>query len=198
MSRERPSLVHIHYLRPPDREQIFTQYLIHEEESVVTSAEAGLETSVEAGVKVTYARDLTVDPPMRIAGAVVLETGSEVIWFTFPGAWHDIGLFHRADGSFSGTYANILTPCVFEEGGVWRTTDLFLDIWIDPSGELLVLDEDELEEAEAKGWVDPDAARRARDEITRLSAKAAAGLWPPAVVERWSLARARVLAGVIA
>ena len=184
MSREGPSLVHIHYLRPPDREQIFTQVLIHEEEGV------------EESVKITYAHDLKVDPPMRIAGAVVLETGSEVIWFTFPGAWHDIGLFHRADGSFSGTYANILTPCVFEEGGVWRTTDLFLDIWIDPSGDLLVLDEDELEEAEAKGWVDLDTARRARDEITRLSEQAAAGLWPPAVVERWSLSRARELAGV--
>ena len=178
--RGAPPLVHIHYLRPPDREQVFTQHLIHEEE----------------GVKVTYAHDLKVDPPMRIAEAVVLETGSEAIWFTFPGAWHDIGLFHRADGSFSGTYANILTPCVFEEGGVWRTTDLFLDIWIDPSGNLLVLDEDELEEAEAKGWVEADTARRARDEITRLSAKAAAGLWPPAVVGRWNLARARLLAGV--
>ncbi len=78
MTQERPPLVHIHYLRLPDRERIYTQHLISEEE----------------GVKVTYALDLKFESPIRIAGAVVLETGSEVIWFTFPGAWHDIGIFH--------------------------------------------------------------------------------------------------------
>ncbi len=177
VTRRAPPLVHIHYLRPPDRERVHTQYLLSEEE----------------GVKVTYAHDLKLESTKRIAGAVVLETGSEVIWFTFPGAWHDIGLVHRADGSFTGTYANVLTPCVFEEGGVWRTTDLFLDLWIDPSGDLLVLDEDELEEAEVQGWVDPETAQRAREEVTGLSAQAAAGLWPPEVVGRWTLARAREL-----
>ena len=62
MKKERPPLIHIHYLRPPDREKVYTQYLIHEEE----------------GVKVTYAPDLSFESPKRIAGAVVLETGSEV------------------------------------------------------------------------------------------------------------------------
>ena len=175
MRKERPTLVHIHYLRPPDREQIYTQVLIFDEEDV----------------KVTYAHDLKFESPIRIAGAIVLETGSEVIWFTFPVAWHDIGIFHRADGSVTGTYANILTPCVFEEGGIWRTTDLFLDLWIDPAGNLLELDEDELKEAEQKGWVDPDTARRAREEVRTLSAQAAAGLWPPEIVGEWTLARAR-------
>jgi predicted RNA-binding protein associated with RNAse of E/G family len=174
---EGPPLVHIHYLRPPDREQVYTQNLIHEED----------------GVKVTYARNLNFESPILIAGAVVLETGSEAIWFTFPGAWHDIGLFHRADGSFTGTYANILTPCVFEAAGIWRTTDLFLDLWLDPSRHLLTLDEEDLDEAEAKGWVDPDTARRAREEVTTLSAQAAAGLWPPDIVGDWTLARARKL-----
>ena len=176
---EGPPLVHIHYLRPPDREQVYTQHLIHEED----------------GVKITYARDLHFESPIRIAGDIVLETGSEVIWFTFPGAWHDIGLFHRADGSFTGTYANILTPCVFEEGEIWRTTDLFLDLWLDPSGHLLTLDEEDLDEAEASGWVDPDTVRRAREEVTTLSAQAAAGLWPPDIVGDWTLARARESTG---
>ena len=118
-------------------------------------------------MKVTYAADLNLESPVRIAGDIVLETGSEVLWFTFPGAWHDIGTFHRAAGSFVGTYANILTPCVFEDSGVWHTTDLFLDIWIDSSGTVLTLDEEELDEAEA-------------------------GSWPPAVVGEWTLERARV------
>ena len=174
---EGPPLVRIHYLRPPDREQVYTQHLIHEED----------------GAKITYARDLNLESPIRIAGSVVLETGSDAIWFTFPGAWHDIGIFHRADGSVTGTYANILTPCVFEESGIWRTTDLFLDIWVDPTGHLLTLDEEDLDEAEAKGWVDPDTARRAWEEVRTLCGQAAAGLWPPDIVGEWTLARAREL-----
>ena len=177
MIGEGPPLVHIHYLRPPDRERVYTQHLIFEEE----------------GVKVTFAQDLNFESPIRIAGAVVLETGSEAIWFTFPGAWHDIGIFHRADGSFTGTYANILTPCVFAEGGIWRTTDLFLDLWIDVDGHIHTLDEDELDEAERKGWVDRETAQRAREEATTLCAQAEAGLWPPVVVGEWTLARARAL-----
>jgi len=176
-SLEGPQLVHIHYLRPPDREQVYTQHLISEDEDV----------------RVTFARDLNFESPIRIAGSVVLETGSEVIWFTFPGVWHDIGIFHRADGSFTGTYANILTPCVFAEGGIWRTTDLFLDLWIDAAGSIHTLDEDELDEAERRGWVDPQTARRAREEVRTLSTQAEAGLWPPGVVGEWTLARARAL-----
>ena len=170
-----PLLIDIHYLRPPDREQIFTQHLIWE----------------DAEVKITFSTDLSFEPPIRIDGDVVLETGSEVVWFTFPGAWHDVGLFHRADGTFTGTYANILTPCAFEEGGTWRTTDLFLDVWRDPTGRVQILDEKELEEAEARGWVTEEVARRARAEALALKQQAEAGLWPPPVVHEWTLARAR-------
>ena len=170
-----PPLIDIHYLRPPDREQIFTQHLIWE----------------DAEVKITFSTDLSFEPPIRIDGDVVLETGSEVIWFTFPGAWHDVGLFHRADGTFTGTYANILTPCAFEEGGTWRTTDLFLDVCTDPTGRFQIQDEGELEEAEARGWVTEEVARRARAEALALKQQAEAGLWPPPVVREWTLARAR-------
>ena len=172
-----PPLIDIHYLRPPDQEQIFTQHLIWE----------------DAEVKITFSTDLSFEPPIRIDGDVVLETGSEVVWFTFPGAWHDVGLFHRADGTFTGTYANILTPCAFEEGGTWRTTDLFLDVWRDPTGRVQILDEEELEEAEARGWVTEEVARRARAEALALKQQAEAGLWPPPVVREWTLARAREL-----
>jgi predicted RNA-binding protein associated with RNAse of E/G family len=170
-----PPLIDIHYLRPPDRVQIFTQHLIWE----------------DAEVKITFSTDLTLDPPLRIDDVVVLETGSQVIWFTFPGAWHDIGLFHRADGTFTGTYANILTPCAFEEDGTWSTTDLFLDVWRDPAGRVQILDEDELAEAEERGWVTEDVAMRARVEAEALKQQAEAGLWPPPVVSEWSLAQAR-------
>ncbi len=170
-----PPVVHIHYLRPPDRKEIFTQHLL-------------LDTPE---VKVTLARSVSFDPPIMIRGAVALETGSDAVWFTFPGLWHDIGLFHRADGTYTGLYANILTPPRFFPEGVWETTDLFLDVWVDPRGRLSVLDEDQLVEALEREEVSRDSADRARREAAWIRREFAAGRWPPPVVGEWTLDRAR-------
>jgi predicted RNA-binding protein associated with RNAse of E/G family len=177
--------VDIHYHRPPSRTDLYTQQLVYGGEDV----------------KVTFAREIVLGRPLVIGDQVVLETGADVIWFTFPGAWHDIGRFHRADGSWTGIYANILTPCVFDPGGVWHTTDLFLDLWIAASqiggGTVsgirpVLLDAAELEHAEASGWVPAETALRARAEADRLVAAALRDSWPPPPVWEWT--RERVLA----
>lgn len=173
MSRSSPT-IHIHYSRPPSRVEIFTQALILD----------------DPGVKITLAVDVDIERPLCIDGLVALECGAKVVWFTFADAWHDVGRFHRADGSFTGCYANILTPPTFHDGGVWRTTDLFLDIWIPTGGAATVLDEDELQEAEAKGWVEAAVADRARREAAALMEKAEAGAWPPPIVDEWTLEKA--------
>ncbi len=176
-----PSIVHIHYRRPPDDERVFTQLQLLDRDDV----------------KVTLAHDVSFDPPVLVHGRPVLESGSDAVWFTFPGRWHDIGRFHRADDTFSGLYANILTPPTFEdEGSVWRTTDLFLDLWLSPEGELSVLDRDQLEEAVREGVVDPATAERAREEVRRLRTAHGRGTWPPLVVEEWTLERALKEAGI--
>jgi len=172
-----PPFIHIHYLRPPDRKEVFTQRLLLD----------GPE------VKVTFAENVPFDPPIRIHGEVALEAGSDAVWFTFPGLWHDIGRFHLADGTFTGTYANILTPPLLQTDRVWHTTDLFLDVWITPAGELSVLDEDQLEEAIRREWISPDTAQRAREEVRWIRERFREGRWPPPVVEAWTLNRARDL-----
>jgi predicted RNA-binding protein associated with RNAse of E/G family len=169
-------------VRPPGRIQVYVQEVVHD----------------DGRVKVTYARALELPEPLVVNGTVVLESGSDAVWFTFPGAWHDIGRFHRADGRLTGIYANVLVPCTFEPGE-WLTTDLFLDLWIPARadgtlGAPTLLDEDELEHAERSGWVGPELAGRAREEANRLLDAAAAGTWPPAVVEEWTLERARAVA----
>jgi predicted RNA-binding protein associated with RNAse of E/G family len=158
---------------------------------------------------------------MQVAGRTILEPGAPVIWFTFPGAWHDIGRFHTGDGRFTGYYANILTPV--ERTGMpgppptsagsgpspdamgvgasgsgieaWHTTDLCLDVFVDPGGGVHVLDRDELEIASARGWIDSVTVRTAEAEAARLTAEARAGRWPPPVVDAWPLDRARAAAG---
>jgi len=170
VTRTYPS-VRINYLRPPDRRELFIQRLL-------------LDTPE---VKITLAEAVPFDPPIRILGKVALEAGSDAVWFTFPGRWHDIGRFHRADDVFTGIYANILTPPVIQPDGNWETTDLFLDIWVDLEGHLSVLDEDQLREAEAEGWVSQIQAKRARKEVEWIKKEYEEGRWPPPVVGEWTL-----------
>jgi hypothetical protein len=178
------SRVRIHYRRLPDSEQVFDQRVVLERDDVIVTLSAPLE----------------LDRPMEIDGRVALETGSVAVWFTFPGAWHDVGRFHRADGTFTGIYANILTPAVILtppatggpaafEGPRWHTTDLFLDVWLPAGGPAMLLDEDELAAALEQGDIDPEVAARAREEAERLLDLARTGRWPPDVVRDWTLER---------
>jgi len=144
---------------------------------------------------VTLMRRTPLDRAIELDGSIILEDGSPVVWFTFPGAWHDIGLFHTADGRFTGTYANILTPVQFIDSLTWQTTDLFLDVWIDPRGNTRILDREELEAALAEDSITGIMADRADAEARRLIGLAATGEWPPAIVDDWPLSRAIDQAG---
>jgi predicted RNA-binding protein associated with RNAse of E/G family len=165
--------VAIHYRRPPDRLRIYDQRIVAERDDVI----------------VTLSEPLDLDAPMTVDGSVMLEPGSLAVWFTFPGVWHDIGRFYRADGSFSGLYANILTPPVID-GPVWHTTDLYLDVWWPEHGRATLLDEDELDQALADGHIDAPMADRAREEADRILNLVKRGSWPPSIVEEWTLERA--------
>ena len=174
--------VHIHYHRPPDRTDVFVQRLVRD----------------DPWVKISYAAGVELDEPLRIDGRIVLERGSDVVWFTLPGEWHDIGRFHRRDGTLTGIYANIMSPCVFEPGGDWYATDLFLDLWIPAQGPggiaggavaPRLLDQEELAEAEASGWISPATAERARAEAERLLSRARTGRWPHPAVHEWTRER---------
>lgn len=166
--------VQIHYRRPPDRVQVYSQEVVDAtgERIVTWLPQAGLPRPAMAGEE------------------VILDTNAPVIWFTYPGKWHDIGRFHLADGSFTGCYANLLTPVVIE-GPRWETTDLFLDVWVPAEGEPRILDEEELAEAVERGWVDAATAAHVRRHAAELLERAVRGEWPPAEVREWTLERVR-------
>lgn len=165
--------VAIHYRRLPDRLRIYDQRVALDRDDVI----------------VTLSEPLELSTPMTVGDRILLEDGSLAVWFTFPDAWHDIGRFHRADGSFTGLYANVITPAVMD-GPVWHTTDLFLDVWWPRGGTPTLLDEDELEDAMEEGHIDEALASRARAEADRLLEQARKGAWPPDVVDAWTLERA--------
>jgi len=169
-----PGTVEIRYRRLPDREQRFRQAVLE-----------------DAGDRVvTFLAAAELPRPVLVDGAVVLEPGSPVVWTTYRGLWHDVGRFHRADGTYTGTYANVLTP-VEMDGGTWRTTDLCLDVWVGADGTVRVLDRDEFDHAVQSGWMDDETAARVLHEAERLADAARQGAWPPAHVNEWTLERAR-------
>jgi predicted RNA-binding protein associated with RNAse of E/G family len=167
--------VRIRYRRPPGREDIFLQQLVHRQDDCI----------------VTYLEHTSLKKPALVDDAPILENGSPAIWFTFPDRWHDIGRFHLADGTYTGLYANILTPVLFNDAISWETVDLFLDVWCPAHGSPRLLDEDEFEDAVNRGWIDEMTARQAREEADRLLDAARTGAWPPAVVDAWTLDRIR-------
>lgn len=172
------SPVSIRYRRLPDRERVFRQRLVEDAGEYV----------------VTLLEEAEVDRPVRVNGTVALEPGAPVVWFTYPGRWHDIGRFHLRDGTFTGVYANILTP-IRMQGSAWETTDLCLDVWRGADGRVELLDEDEFDEAHRRGWMDARDAERAREEAERLAREAREGRWPPAHVAEWDLERVRARLG---
>lgn len=174
-----PERVCIHYRRPPDRRDLFTQSLVHRDDTCI----------------VTFMPNTPLARPVRVNGTTVLEDGSPVIWFTYPGRMHDVGCFHDARGRFTGWYANVLTPVQFRSPLEWETTDLFLDVWLDPGGEAVLLDRDELDAALASGAIGAAQAAAAVGEAERLLAAAARGDFPPAEARAWTLPRVHAALG---
>jgi predicted RNA-binding protein associated with RNAse of E/G family len=171
--------VQIHYHRPPARDDIFVQTLVARTPEVL----------------VTFNEETPLPRPVMAADNVILEPGAPAIWFTFPGLWYDIGRFHLADGTFTGIYTNIITPVNFRDPVTWETTDLFLDLWLPPGGQSLILDEDEFSHAIEEGWIDKELEEVARAETARIQERALQGSWPPKVVEEWTLERIRKMYG---
>lgn len=167
-------MIEIEYIRPPGRMTLFRQHLV----------------SRTPACTVTFLEHAELHAPVRARGAAVLEPGSPVVWFTFPGLWHDVGRFHTAAGRFTGYYANVLTPVRNVMADRWQTTDLFLDVWLDDIGAVL-LDEEELSAAEAAHHIAPELALRARDEARSIMRAAGEGTWPPRICREYTLERAR-------
>jgi hypothetical protein len=81
-----------------------------------------------------------------------------------------IFLFTNDDGSFRGWYANLERPQRRTAIG-FDYEDELLDVWVPLGGEPELLDEDELEEAVARGFLSPDRAVEIRDVADRVLAE---------------------------
>ena len=170
------SQIEIHYLRPPDRLDVFFQDLV-------------VDTP---DLKITLHDPSTIGTAITIGDQIVFEPEAPIVWFVFPGCWYDIGRFHLKDGTFTGYYINLIAPPQLNDD-VWTMYDLCLDLWLDPNGNLQILDQNEFDEAVDRQWIDAATAHRARDELNRVIASIGEGSWPADVVVSHDLERVRWL-----
>src|SRR5438132_9590207 len=139
---------------------------------------------------IVVATDLAPSKPVEYLGEIVMDAGYRAVWFLFKDQPFDIGRIYRPDGTWTGYYADVLEPVRWD--GSDPTTlepiiDLFLDLWIAPDGKFAVLDEDELEEAAARGSITAyqiDHARRARQKMIEATGR---GAFPPALLKQFPL-----------
>ena len=79
----------------------------------------------------------------RDDGYFVWQRGDRFTEWFYTGRWYNVfQIFDRTSGTLRGWYCNLTRPAVIEEGRVaWD--DLGLDVFIDPDGRPLLLDEDD-------------------------------------------------------
>ncbi len=168
--------IEIHYRRPPDRLDVFVQDLVVD----------------ESDHRITLHDPSSLTTALTVGDRVIYEPGAPIVWYVFPETWYDIGRFHLKDGTFTGYYINLITPPELGSRR-WTFYDLCLDVWIDPVGNSVILDQDEFDEAVDNHWIDAATAERARRELDGVLHGLAAGQLPPPVVHRYTLPLVRRL-----
>ncbi len=115
--------------------------------------------------------------------------GYWMVWFLYKNMPWDIARFYRPDGLWTGYYVDVLEPVRWrndDPATLETLVDLFLDVWITPRGKVIVLDEDEFEEAVAAGHLTLDQERHARGVLRNLLTSLADDTFPPSIVRNFA------------
>ncbi len=98
------------------------------------------------------------------AGYVVFEQNDRFVEYFYSDRWFNIFEIHSVqDDHLKGWYCNIAQPAVLMEDEI-EQIDLALDVWINPDGTTLILDEDEFTELN----LDDETRRRAHRAAQEL------------------------------
>lgn len=107
-------------------------------------------------------------------GYTTFETGDHFIEWYFTDRWYNIFEIHAATGSLKGWYCNVAEPATITRDAI-SCRDLYLDVWVDPSGAARVLDEDEFEQ---DSYLDASVRRHAREAVDELLTMVARRTYP--------------------
>lgn len=154
--------IHLRYLRLPDQVTDIYDELLYRSEKVIVGRS-----------QITSAHSITFD------GELVLAPGFQIVYFELMESWFTVGKIRSLEGRHTGYYCDIVTPPrLLDDGGV-ELTDLFLDLWVSLNLRYKVLDEDELENALAKGWVRKQLYDKAKEQLGELIETVERRSFPP-------------------
>lgn len=103
-------------------------------------------------------------------GYVCIEPGDLFVEYYYTDRWFNIFVIYNKDRKHKGWYCNIAEPAQIGEGRI-EQVDLLLDVWVDPSGEALILDEDEFAAADLSKQQRKGAEQGLRDLLKMLEAR---------------------------
>lgn len=82
--------------------------------------------------------------PVKDLGYTHFEPGDRFIEYYYTDRWYNIFDISAASGKRKGWYCNIAHPAKIFDDRI-EQIDLLLDVWVDPEGKTLILDQDEFE-----------------------------------------------------
>ncbi len=95
--------------------------------------------------------------------------GDVFVEFYYYDRWYNVFQISAPDGTLKGWYANVCLPAeIRPEAGELEYVDLALDVWTQPGGEFVVLDQDEFDELLAEHAELVEGAERGRDALLEL------------------------------
>jgi predicted RNA-binding protein associated with RNAse of E/G family len=102
-------------------------------------------------------------------GYTRFEPGDHFTEYYYTDRWFNIFDIASADGQRKGWYCNMAQPATIAENRI-EQIDLLLDVWVDPRGNPLVLDEDEFVSDTTLSEEQRAGARQGLQDILRMVA----------------------------
>lgn len=106
---------------------------------------------------------------LKDLGYVCFEPGDRFTEYYYTNQWFNIFDISNASNERKGWYCNIAEPAIFYDNQI-KQIDLFLDVWVDPWGTPLVLDEDEYEVDTTQNDKQRQGARQGLDVLLQMIA----------------------------
>lgn len=107
--------------------------------------------------------------PTRDLGYTRFEPGDRFIEYYYSDRWFNIFAIASPSGARKGWYCNVAEPAhIFTERV--EQVDLYLDVWVNPTGAIRVLDEDEFASATALSESQRQGARQGLQALLQMIA----------------------------
>jgi len=100
-------------------------------------------------------------------GYTVFEPGDRFVEYYYTERWFNIFAIESGSGARKGWYCNITEPAAITDEYITQV-DLFLDVWVNPRGVPLILDEDEFAAASMLSTAQREGAHRGLQALLQL------------------------------